>query len=313
MQETAEGDNVPIPERRFHQLETRVNEIAERLARLEGGAQQGTAPRTDWKAWLPVGAPMATLAVIVLTIALHFDGKLGNIQKDLQTYGVRLGKVESAVKVLADNQKDSLKQIIHDLLAIARTSNPPNAARAIQTVAALTQALKNQKQAADATFFQETVSTIDSLERTFKQPQVTQASFKASQELAEYRSALEIVRTASKNASRCDLNLSGDSAYSPTTMLPPQMGDGKTVRNVELVDCPQILDGYTWDGVVFVNGRIGYRGGKVILKNVVFINCTFARVKPGDAGLRILQYAALSEKELTINPDGLGRPPIGGM
>src|ERR1700676_2418300 len=76
----------------------------------------------------------------------------------------------------------------------------------------------------------------------------------------------------------------------------------ETNLGVTITNCPQILDGFTWRNVVFINSHISYKGGPVILDNVTFLNCTF-QTERNDEGIRLLQYAALDENNLQVKPE----------
>jgi hypothetical protein len=61
----------------------------------------------------------------------------------------------------------------------------------------------------------------------------------------------------------------------------------------------QTLDRAEWRNVTFLNMKIFYKGGNVVLKNVKFINCTFSFVRDNYAR-QVLNYAALDQSSLHL-------------
>ena len=64
----------------------------------------------------------------------------------------------------------------------------------------------------------------------------------------------------------------------------------------------QTLDGFRWDGVVFVDTLIRYDGGEVELKNTRFIHCTF-QMSNNPRSARVATYVALEQSHLQIGPE----------
>jgi hypothetical protein len=78
----------------------------------------------------------------------------------------------------------------------------------------------------------------------------------------------------------------------------PRHGEVRSISNVIVVTPNQTLDEIVWNNVVFVNARIRYLGGAVMLKNVRFVNCTFdIQAKVGQP---ILNYAISQQPDLII-------------
>lgn len=314
--------HMPVTESRFHNLERRVNEIAERLAKIEGGHVAPQSQRGEWKTWLPIGAPLVALLAVVVTVAIHFDNKLTTMQTDLQAMRTRLEKVEAAVKVLGEGQKNSIKQIIHDLLAAAKTGDPEVAARSMQTVASLTDVLRRDNQPADTGFFKQTFEDVQSLEKSHDQPSVRAVAFRVQKQLAEYRSAIDWIE--GKYAGRPDdqaavefamtlvgVDMTGcppGAKENPAIVLPsPPNPEHHTIGRVAIVNCPEVLDGRVWIDVVFVNSRIKYNGGPLVLRNVRFVHCTFDAPQ-NDLGSKLFQYATLQQPILEIRPELIEGP-----
>jgi hypothetical protein len=69
---------------------------------------------------MSVIGPVVGLIALMATVGIHLDNKIGSVQ-------TKLGKIDAAVKVLGDNQKNPTKQLVHDLLEAAkgRPFQPP--------------------------------------------------------------------------------------------------------------------------------------------------------------------------------------------
>jgi hypothetical protein len=72
-----------------------------------------------------------------------------------------------------------------------------------------------------------------------------------------------------------------------------------TFESVNIINAQIPLDGVRWHDVTFVNSHVIYRGGFTELQNVRFVNCTF-EVPPTQAGVKVVDYAALDRGQLTI-------------
>lgn len=290
-----------VTEGRFNSLEKRVNDFAERLAKVEGGSGTSQSKQSGWVAWLPIGAPIATLIVVIVTVGIHLDNKIGTTQKDLQTIKERMGKVEDAVKVLTNQQSDQTQKLIHDLLSAAKIATKPEiAVRATETAGSLTAILQKEKRSAPPEFFQSVIQEIDALSQQNGQP-LKDVVFRTQKQLAEYRSTIQPQQTIGSTII-CTPNFNGESLT---------MGR-RLMSNLTLMNCPQVLDGIGWKNIVFLGSHIIYRGGPLILENVIFVNCTF-EVQQNNDGQSLLQYVALDKKALNIqskaiplsNPSGL--------
>lgn len=113
----------------------------------------------------------------------------------------RTTKLESAVKTLGDEQKDPLKQVIHDLLASAASSLPQDpkfSAKAIRVADSLLAAVKKERRSADSEYFSTTLHAIDELNARIPgsgtQKDVLRELVHSTRiSLAEYRSSLNAV------------------------------------------------------------------------------------------------------------------------
>lgn len=274
-------------------------ELSERVAKLEGAI----VPKSTWAAWLPIGAPIATLIVVTVTLGLHLDNKFGTVQKDTQGIKERMGKVEDAIKVLTNQQSEATQKLIHDLLSAAtKATDPAIAARALGAASSLTAALREKKQTASPEFFRDAIDIVSQN----KQPTVQTAVFDAQRQLAEYRSTLQPLPPQIPHGGfECAPGSNVSSVFGPSgnQRTADRLIAGATIRN-----CPQTLDGFTWVNVVFINSTISYKGGPVVLTNVSFINCTFVAPRTDD-GARMLQYAALDEKSFKVKPEFFNQAP----
>jgi hypothetical protein len=272
----------------------RIDTLEKRVAAVE---------HPGWTAWIPIGAPIVALLVVGVTLGIHLDNKIGMLQKDIQATTGRLGKVEDAVKVLGNQQPDQTQKIIHDLLVAAKIVGKPEiAARATRVATSLMTVLKEEKRPANPEFFRLTTDNLNALRH---QPELKTHAFGTEQQLAEYRSALQPEQTTRGTVFKC--------AQGPE--IAGGFGGDKKVLNkfiesVTIVNCYQDLDGFSWTNVVFVNARIIYSGGPVILNNVIFVNCKF-EIKPSDDGFEVLQYAALDQRGLKIRPEEIRMKPSG--
>jgi hypothetical protein len=319
--------DMAITEGRFNKLETRISEAFERIVALESSPRESR--RESWKSWLPIGAPVATLIVVIITVGIHLDNKISSLQVDMQKLTARTVKVEDAVKVLGDKQNNETKQIIHDLLAAARNGDPKTVTSAVQAASNLMILLRKEDRTADPQFFSSVLSGIQSLQESHPEPQVALASFKAQQQLAEYRSAqewiakkpgekdpyefaFELAEQFQGSHMGCSRNFKGESVWDIQNheyKNPPN----HLMENAVITNCPQILDGWNWVNVVFINSRIKYLGGPLILNHVQFIHCTFERVAPNDPGKELLRYAALDQTMMKVHPERLPLPEVSGL
>jgi len=236
--------------------------------------------------------------VIVVTIILSAIGATHTIDQQTGALGVRITKAEDAIKVLGNQQSDQTQKLIHDLLGLAKNADKPEiAARAAQVAASLTATLREQKRSAVPEFFEQANQDINAL-RLKKEPSLRAVAFTTQQQLAEYRSALQTGKPIG-SALNC---ASGSNPSSLFGASGDQTKADRLVQAITITNCPQILDGFTWRNVVFINSRILYKGGPVVLDHVVFLNCTF-QTQQNDEGIKLLQYAILDENTLSVKPE----------
>ena len=245
-----------------------------------------------------MGSGIAVLVALLgvgVPVALHLNTRIDTVKTDLTSLGTKLDKVSEAVKVLTSQQTDQTQKLIHDLLAAAASpKNPAASAKAIEVASQLTAALRKEKRPASPEFFQTAIASI----RENKAPELKSIALQTQRQLAEYRSALEPVQTIG-SVFRC-----ATTAEQGVHIQNMPRNTLLSMSKVTIDGCSQTLDGVNWDSAIFVNSRINYRGGPLILHNVIFINCTFD-VEGTNSGADLLDYAALGQRELRI---GQGRP-----
>jgi hypothetical protein len=251
------------------------------------------------------------LAVVAAT--LYIEHRFGGISD-------RLLKVEEAVRTLGNSQNDPLKTIIHDLLAVAANpaTAPATAAKATDSASILLVALRDKKKEADPNFFLSTVASLDKISTNSRStPEVVEASFKARTSLANYRSALEPTPVGinvlkfekMEHAATIFPNFritGGNFEVSKVTgdavevgKLDPNIHQDKPpalpyIEQALFQNGKQTLDNIEWVNVIFYNMHIRYNGGKLAMKNVTFINCTF-EAPPTSRGAQVVDYAALQQ------------------
>ena len=267
------------------------NDFGERLAKLEG-ANGPPQAKPKWTTWIPLGVPVLALLTIVVSVGIHLDNKIGASQKEIQGVGVRLGKLEDAIKVLNSQQSDQTQKLIHDLLSAAKTvSNAAIAAKVVETASSLTATLQKENRAAPPIFFEEASRNLTTINRAAGNADLKSASFAMQYKLAEYRSSLIPVPSTINITVNCRSVL-GVEAYQVrnTKIL------GNTISDGVVANCFQQLDGTAWVNMVFLNSDIAYFGGPVVLKNVKFIHCTFRAYKT-EASFGLYQYVASDKTE----------------
>lgn len=299
-------DVMPITEGRFTKLEGRVDDILDRLAKVEGASG---VSKHHWTVWLPVGAPVVALFAVAVTVGIHLDSKISTLQRDVQSFSGRLGKVEDAVKVLGNQQSDQTQKLIHDLLSSAgNANNPAVAGKAIRAAASLIATLRKEKRPASFEFFKTSIEALDQVT-----PEATQAAFVSKVALAQYRSTLEsvpdwgtkfVVDVPMEHAVKMlgpDSGITGveydaQKLTGDVIVLGPvlrgRMSENVIFDNDKIVGASQMLDGIHWRNTIFVGTHIRYNGGEVELTNVRFINCTF-EFPNNERGRRLVNYAAL--------------------
>jgi len=268
--------------------------------------------RMPWPLIISSVGIFATILISSLAGVHHIDGeiaatettlnseitmKTSTLNTQIEQLGTRLTKTEDAVKVLGSQQSDQTQKLIRDLLAAARSAEKPEvAARAIQVVASLAAALAKERRSALPEFFQKATQDVNAL-RQKREADLKEVTFRTQQQLAEYRSALE----SSKTVGTVFTCAPGGEFASPDG---DRTNPNRPVEGLNIANCDQTLDWFTWKNVVFISSRITYNGGPVILEGVTFVNCKFD-VGVNDAGFQLLQYAALEQKDLKIKPEAL--------
>lgn len=329
------SETMAVTESRFQKLEQRVSEIGERIAKLETGCPSPSPHGGTLAAWFPIGAPVVALIAVIVTLGIHLDNKIGAVNSSIGTIEGRLGKVESAVKVLGDNQGKQNQQIIHDLLSAATSADVRVAPKILNTAESLVTALKNEKRPASPEFFQSEIDFLNN-PKIAKSGPIADDFQRVRIVLAEYRSSLQTKPEFPKEFQNIPTgspalpNISGRAMYLVSRGLPLPTGinlvsDGavlngggipagnnllnvvanpmnpktSSVTGLILIAPQQILDRIEWNNVTFVNTHIVYAGGPLKLKNVHFVNCTF-ETPSTDRGIMLLNYATLGKDTLSL-------------
>jgi hypothetical protein len=231
------------------------------------------------------------LIVVMVTLGIDLDNKIGVVQKDSQGLVIRLKSVEDSVKVLGSQQTNQIQKLIESLLAAAKTSGPEIAIRAVKSAEALTASLKKDKVPPSNDFFHLATEQIKELRTHQDVGELKAVTYQMQKQLAQYRSALQIAKKIGGTVLNCTPDFNAKNAMSIKT--------GLTVDGVTISNCPQSLDGITWKNIVFVNSRIRYEGGPLALENVTFVNCTFQTTQNNE-GIKLLRYAALDKNYLKV-------------
>jgi hypothetical protein len=261
--------------------------------------------------------------------------KLDSIEEKLDGMGARVGTLDAAVRIISSKQSNQTQELIQELLNSATASRDlPIAKKSIEIASQLTESLREKKQPAPPSFFQDAFNSASQSKR----PELQKASFNVQRQLAEYRSTLQetpaisrlmAMISAGQGTEPDDDLTKGKGIYGvfsgPVNLQPGvnMVSDGAVLNGTpigaSLFHAPsksiasnritvsgfiifaqsQDLDGVIWKDVTFVNTHILYNGGDVELQNVKFINCTFD-APINEHGERLLQYAAVLEPSLSI-------------
>jgi hypothetical protein len=214
------------------------------------------------------------------------DGRMGDIDK-------RMARLETAIRILSDAQGGNTKELVHEALTVARAKiESGNTESACKLVAVANKLIAHEKEAnvpAPATFFESAVSKYRSLQIASRGTgSLADEAFKGTLQLAEYRSALTAVpldfhpayKYTEGGAYIGELRISNGRSYLSNSLFYGSQSFS--------------LDGFELENVVFDGVIIHYNGGRVILRNVRFVNCTFVVPKSPFTSL-LLEAVALGE------------------
>jgi hypothetical protein len=244
--------------------------------------------------------------------------------------------VDEALTV-SQNSADSGAEMINSVKESVATGDTVKASQAASNARTLILTAKDLKTPAPPGYFGKITAALDSL-ATVSNTDIVRELFTARVAVAEYHSALEevpeipsqVVAVEARAGQPLDpARLVSGSVYRPTSqmLLPARMNieapgaaiDGSQLVNGTEVLKPtisfaqganqisgltfqnvtQTLDGAVWKDVVFVNSRIRYRGGRLQLDHVRFVNCTF-EVSQNDRGTQFAKGVALGSEAVTI-------------
>jgi hypothetical protein len=258
--------------------------------------------------WQIISGALIILTTIatgaLIPLGIHLDNKIENktdaIRQDVQSMSKRQEKDEAAIKTLSSEQTDKVQKLIEQLLSMANTINNPGIrTKATQLAASLVVGLKEEKKSSNPQFFEGATVQLAALHKTGTKEEKLQA-FQVQQQLAEYQSALQTVR---EHGFTFDCG-----TPKGRFAIGTQKGSTNTLQNFTITNCSQVLDDLRWRHVIFVNSIIIYRGGPVVLDDVVFINCKF-EVQRDDDGFQVLQYATVNQNQLGIKTDAFKNLP----
>jgi hypothetical protein len=239
-----------------------------------------------------------SIAAIVLTIG----GTVWGLHSEFSMLDKRMGKLEIAMRIVAEKQGGDTKELVNDALAVVRMkleSGQTEQARSALSIAnKLMAAQKSSNVPLSRGFFEQASKTYsEALSHPTRDIHIMDEAFRGSLQLAEYRSAINIAPNIGGSPIGCS-NPVGP-LFQFTSDLPPE---SHYISGITIMNCSQPLDDAYWNNVAFVDCHISYNGGAVILKNVIFVRCTF-EVTRNDNTEKLLQCAALDEKSLQINPE----------
>jgi hypothetical protein len=241
------------------------------------------------------------------------DGRLSEMDK-------HLSNIDGSLKVLIPVMS---KRGLQEALASADMSDAASAVASLESASALLSNAGPLKVPANPKFFETAVALLNNLDHSPVTAQIASDVHAARVALAEYRSALEPAPTISgptrwlnsavgpQYKLLCEggshIVWTGDSTSDMFIILPPSP---PRLVTMEFDGCviekgQQTLDLAAWRNITFVNMKLFYKGGNMILDHVRFVNCTFAFVS-NNHSRRVLDYAALNQSSLRV---GLNFPP----
>ena len=197
---------------------------------------------------------------------------------------------------------DLVEEIISKAQKFSATGNFKQAAGATNAAAILIALARDKKiPPPDPSFFANAVDSLNGLADSSRGPSIlAEPVHRARVALAEYRSSLEQrpPHIGTPTTVVIPLNLASLMALHGSGAIwvgPPgldMLKGAHSVSGVYLAEGWQTLDGTKWDDVLFMDMHIRYNGGPAILKNVIFVNCTF-EVNVGPREAKLLDYATL--------------------
>ena len=244
--------------------------------------------------------------------------------------------VDMALTV-SQNSADSAAEFVNTVKDSVASGDTLKAGEAAASARTLILTAKELKTPAPPGYFEQVSATIDSM-GAVADSDISRELFSTRVALAEYHSALEMMpdipdkpvlvevragepidatRLAHGGVyrptnqvllpARMDLNapgavIDGSQLVSGTEVLKPTVSfaqGGNVFSGLTFEGVTQTIDGAEWKDVVFVNARIRYRGGRLQLDHVRFINCTF-EVSQSDHGAQFAKGVALGSDALTI-------------
>lgn len=287
----------PPNDARMQKIEDKLSTLSERVAKIEGIVNVPLPPKTTH--------PILTAVLPLFGAAiLAFWAWAGNT---LVNQGNTLARIETEILSL---QKSQAQNLLHSAEEQAKAGDTAGASSSVLQAADLVQKFSNARTPAPASFFAESVQTLNHLNANGVRHEDINI---ALMHLAEYRSKLSpspslaggISIESPLTASQFVERLQGKASVIIAAVPDMQFVIGPAnVVNVVFVGGAQTLDGLTLKNVTFFGTKISFAGkAPAVLDQVVFINCTFEGAFRPEAN-PLLEYAALGQTgKLELSPN----------
>lgn len=242
-------------------------------------------PKTDWKWWVTTG--LVVLALIA--------GSAWTLKSELSGIDKHIARVETAVRIIGAKQGGDTKTLIDEALAVAKNDSDAgrtgSAKRVLDIANRLLAEQKTSREPVPQEFFDSAVQKYQALK---KSPELNDAVWEGTTNLAEYRSATSTVPPGFSGVTIGELSSRGNFRYLKDSLIsgPNAIGVGN--------EHGFVLDGFWLDNVVFENAIIIYHGGPVILQNVRFVNCQF-EVKKSPRSEQLIEAAVKQPVNVAIS------------
>jgi hypothetical protein len=263
-----------------------------------------------------------------LRVDARIDTKAQPINSKLDLLSERLSTLEGEIKVLLAQRS------ITASAEYSMQGKAALAVKSVQQAERILTSASSKKLQAPPEYFKSTVDVINSTLRVVSSREVKEKLQEVRASLATYRSSLQPmpslppemmelnpippVLTPNMIGGRAVYRITRGLAVPPHTKLisegavingaeiPPGSDrlqpssraisrNNNVVSGLILLGASQTLDGIVWRNVTFVNERITYLGGEVVLDHVKFVNCTF-NIPQSQKGSKFADYATLLEE-----------------
>ena len=237
-------------------------------------------------------------------VGWRLHSEFSKIDEQMEKIDKHMGKLDIAIKILAEKQGGETKELVNDALAVVRMKLDSGQADQARSALSIANKLMVEQEASTIPvgheYFERAAKVYSA---ALSQPTgnigLRDEAFVGSLRLAEYRSAIQGPYKPVGTVFNCPPG-SGETPF--VDAIGDKSKADRLVNGAKFINCPASLDGFTWRNVVWVNSHVSYSGGAVILENVAFVHCTFESVR-NDNTEKLMQYAALDEKSLQIDPE----------